>query len=94
MIISSVCYAAGRLIRNLFLEGIGWEPLMPLGFLGLIINCGLIEIFARKAPLSQSSFKFNIDALCLLLFDDEFLPLIAIPFGVINIAFGMLLLIQ
>jgi hypothetical protein len=48
MIISSVCYTAGRLIRNLFLEGIGWEPLMPLGFLGLIISSALIGIFAIR----------------------------------------------
>lgn len=47
IIVSGVCYAAGRLIRNLFLEGTGWEPLIERIPSGLAPGPTKLKVFSE-----------------------------------------------
>ena len=44
VVISSLAYALGVLIRLVFLNATGWEPFMPLGFLVFIISWQLFNL--------------------------------------------------
>jgi hypothetical protein len=81
---SSIFYAAGSTIRTLFIPG-KWEPMMTFGFLGSIIGmlyCG-IALYRSNAASPSLSYGIIAAALVLLCFNDQYLPWIAILFGLL-----------
>lgn len=76
-------YTLGRLTRILTLQSVGWEPLLPLGHLltaiGLV-GAGLATVQQKILP-RNTGLLITISGLCLLGFNDQYLPLMAIPFG-------------
>jgi hypothetical protein len=82
-ITDGVVYVLGRLIRDTFLQQAGWDPLLPLGFLfciGGLCAMGLVS-FRQKAVSPISSMLLMVSAAFLLFFNDQFLPFMAVPFG-------------
>lgn len=92
-ILSGVLHFSGRLVRDAFLQKTGWEPLMPLGFLlfiGSLFALGIISV-RRKAVAPVTGVWMIITALFLLCFNDQYLPVMAVPFGIAVIALSALL---
>lgn len=90
----SSIYALGRTLRLLFLEGIGWEPLLPLGHLltaGGLALAGLAAIRRKVLPRS-TGIQMTVSGLCLLGFNDQYLPVMAIGFGACVVSWSSRLL--
>lgn len=76
-------YALGRVTRIITLKSVGWEPLLPLGHLMTaigLVGAGLAAV-QRKILPRKTGLLITISGLCLLGFNDQYLPLMAIPFG-------------
>ena len=82
--IGSVSYGLGSLIRNLFLAGVGWEPLMPLGYLAAGVGLLLLGVasLTNKVFPKPTALLILFSGIFLLLFNDQFLPATAVPFGI------------
>ncbi|MER2998104.1 hypothetical protein [Pontibacter populi] len=85
VVFSSLTYAVGVAIRHLFLQGTGWEPFMPLGFLAFIISWALVGVLSlKKGFLSGLAGALMIgSAISLLTFNDQYNPYGAIAFGIL-----------
>jgi hypothetical protein len=84
----SLSFATGCLFRNLFLNAVGWEPLLPLGFLAFIAGCISAGIALLKG---SSTFKIAgtllmVSGVLLLSYNDQYTPWMAIPFSVCILA--------
>jgi hypothetical protein len=76
-------YALGRVTRIVALQSVGWEPLLPLGHLLTAIGlagAGLAAVQRKVLPKS-TGLLITVSGLCLLGFNDQYLPVMAIPFG-------------
>lgn len=80
---AGVIYVCGRLIRNIFLNTTGWEPLLPLGFIGFVAGLYYMGVIALKHKVVSRlvSILLIATATFLLFFNDQYLPWMAIPFG-------------
>lgn len=81
--LSGGLHFCGRLVRDAFLQKTGWEPLLPLGFLlfiGSLFTMGVLTI-RKKADAPVTGLLMILTALLLLFFNDQYLPFMAIPFG-------------
>jgi hypothetical protein len=87
VVLSSLSYALGVLIRHVFLQATGWEPFMPLGFLAFIISWILLGVLSiKRGFLSRlTGLLMIISAISLLTFNDQYNPYGAIGFGVLTI---------
>lgn len=85
VVISSLLYAFGVLIRNLFFNATGWEPFMPFGFLAFIISWAFLGVLSlKKGFLSRfNSVLIIASALSLLSFNDQYNPYGAVVFGLL-----------
>lgn len=87
VVISSLFYAFGVFIRHFFLQGTGWEPFMPLGFLTFIISWIFLGVLSfKKGFVSRLQCLLIVaSAISLLSFNDQFNPYGAVGFGVLTL---------
>lgn len=86
VVISSLSYALGVLIRQVFLQGTGWEPLMPFGFLAFIISWLFLGVLSLKKGFFSKVKCLVIvaSAISLLSFNDQYNPYGAVVFGALS----------
>jgi hypothetical protein len=87
-VLSGVLHFTGRLLRDAFLQKTGWEPLLPFGFLlfiGSLFTAGVISV-RKQAVASVTGVLIILTAILLLCFNDQYLPVMAVPFGIAVIA--------
>ncbi|HEY1022051.1 MAG TPA: hypothetical protein VGE06_07045 [Flavisolibacter sp.] len=91
--LSGGLHFSGRLVRDAFLQNVGWEPLLPFGFLLFIGSLFTMGIFAlrKKAVAPVTGVLMIVTALLLLFFNDQYLPFMAVPFGFAVIALSAIL---
>ncbi|MFD2248171.1 hypothetical protein [Pontibacter ruber] len=87
VVLSSLSYALGVLIRHVFLQATGWEPFMPLGFLAFIISWALLGVISlKKGFLSRAAGLLMIaSTISLLTFNDQYNPYGGVVFGVLTL---------
>jgi hypothetical protein len=87
VVISSLFYALGVLIRHVFLQATGWEPFMPLGFLTFIISWIFLGVLSfKKGFVSRLQCLFIVaSGISLLSFNDQYNPYGAVGFGVLSL---------
>jgi uncharacterized membrane protein YgdD (TMEM256/DUF423 family) len=92
-LMAGAIYVTGRLVRDAFLQSTGWEPLLPFGFLlfiGGLITMGIVSLQQKAVPKTISVLLIAT-AISLLFFNDQYLPFMAVPFGLGVIALSALL---
>lgn len=92
VVLSSLSYALGVLIRHVFLQATGWEPFMPFGFLAFIISWLLLGVLLLKEGFLTrlAGWLMIASAISLLSFNDQYNPYGAVVFGVLTVFMALL----
>ena len=95
LLVGSIAYAFGSLMRNIFLKGVGWEPLMPIGFMVFIGGLSLtgVAIWRVRVLPWLTGFLFMVSGICLLAFNDQYNPWMSLPFGLCMLSIVYLLVL-
>lgn len=90
VMLSSLVYALGVLVRHVFLQATGWEPLMPLGFLAFGISWATLGVLSLKRGFLSRSTSLLIvaSAVAILSFNDQYNPYGAVAFGALMLAYA------